>query len=232
MTDNHSEEDEIIHSWLKNASPWIKAVRREEIESRRLVTDRAIVEAVLSCQPHTVIDLGCGEGWLTRELAEHGLQVTGIDVVPELIEAARQSGKGEFKLLSYSDIASGNFINPVDALVCNFSLLGDESVENLLGGASKLLNPQGVLIIQTLHPVSACGDETYQDGWRAGSWSGFSDDFTDPAPWYFRMLGSWIKLLSSYQWQLRELIEPIHPTTGQPASVIFIAERATRATSA
>jgi hypothetical protein len=45
-------------------------------------------------------------------------------------------------------------------------------------------------IIQTLHPLIACGDFSYQDAWREGSWAGFSDDFTDLAPWYFRTLES------------------------------------------
>ena len=56
-----------------------------------------------------------------------------------------------------------------------------------------------------------------------GSWAGFSDDFTDPAPWYFRTLETWVGLIASSGLMLTELREPIHPTTNKPASVLFIA---------
>jgi ubiquinone/menaquinone biosynthesis C-methylase UbiE len=38
-----------------------------------------------------VLELGCGTGFLTRELAVAGAQVTAIDISPELLEAARSN---------------------------------------------------------------------------------------------------------------------------------------------
>lgn len=55
-------DGKIVDSWKHNASPWKNAVRGGEIESRRLVTDQAVLNAVLGCKPSTVVDLGCGEG--------------------------------------------------------------------------------------------------------------------------------------------------------------------------
>jgi 2-polyprenyl-3-methyl-5-hydroxy-6-metoxy-1,4-benzoquinol methylase len=37
----------------------------------------------------TVLELGCGAGYFTRELARSGAEVTAIDVSPELLEIAR-----------------------------------------------------------------------------------------------------------------------------------------------
>jgi 2-polyprenyl-3-methyl-5-hydroxy-6-metoxy-1,4-benzoquinol methylase len=213
----------IIDSWHKNASPWTNAVRSGEIESRKLITNQAIIDAVMSCSPQSVLDLGCGEGWLTRELVTKELSVIGVDVVPELIGKAKQAGGGEFHLFSYEEIQQGKVNISVDVIVCNFALFGKESVEGLFRTVKTLLNLNGLFIIQTLHPVIACGDFPYQDAWREGSWAGFSDDFTDPAPWYFRTLESWIKLFNDNGWRLIEMREPIHPKTQKPASVIFIA---------
>lgn len=200
-------------------------MRNNEIESRLLATNRAIVDAVLSRSPATALDIGCGEGWLVRTLAEHGVSATGVDVVPELIEQASRSGGGEFRIASYEAIAAGELDLTVDVAVANFSLIGKESVENLIRRVPSLLNARGALVIQTIHPRSVGGDLPYEDGWRSGSWAGFSDDFTDPAPWYFRTLESWLKLLEDSGLRLIESLEPLHPTSGQPASVIFIAER-------
>jgi len=57
-----SDEKSILTCWQTNAAAWIKAVRQQEIESRRLVTDTAIIDAVLSLGPKHVLDVGCGEG--------------------------------------------------------------------------------------------------------------------------------------------------------------------------
>jgi len=48
----------------------------------RLVTDRAILDAVLACRPRTVMDLGGGEGWLALALQQNGIEVTAVDAVP------------------------------------------------------------------------------------------------------------------------------------------------------
>ena len=214
----------IIDSWHTNATPWTSAVREQRIESRRLVTDRAVIDAVMSRKPESVLDLGCGEGWLVRALGAQGVRsVIGVDVVPALIDQARAAGGGEFRVASYEAIARGELEVTVDVAVANFALIGKEAVDELIHSTPKLLRPGGALVIQTLHPVIACGDLPYKDGWRTGSWAGFSDDFTDPAPWYFRTLESWVHLIASSSLTLVEMREPIHPVTSKPASVVFIA---------
>ena len=119
----------IVDSWLKNAKPWVTAVRENEIEieieieSRALITNKAIIDTILQRSPKTVLDIGCGEGWLVRELNKAGVSVLGIDVIPELVEAAKEEG-GEFKLISYDDLIQGAIKEKFNIIVCNFSLLG------------------------------------------------------------------------------------------------------------
>jgi SAM-dependent methyltransferase len=225
MADPLSDE-KIVESWLKNAEPWTAAVRENQIESRRLVTNRAIIETVLARHPRSVLDVGCGEGWLARALSQHGIDVVGVDAVPALIEQARRAGGGDFRVASYDDIIGGELKVVVDSAVANFSLIGKESVSGLLERLPGLLTAKGTLIIQTLHPLTVSGDAPYRDGWRAGSWSGFSDAFTDPAPWYFRTIESWVTLLVDSGLRLAEIREPFHPGIGRPASIIFVAEAA------
>ncbi|MEP6548614.1 MAG: class I SAM-dependent methyltransferase [Gammaproteobacteria bacterium] len=217
-------EAQIIRSWNTNAGPWARAVQAASIHSRKLVTDRAIVDAVLSLGPARVLDIGCGEGWLARALSASGIKVTGIDAVPELIAAAVQRGGGQFQVAEYGAIAERQLRGgPFDAAVCNFSLLGKESVESLLGAIGGYVGA-GHLIVQTLHPVAACGEQPYQDDWRAGSWLGFGAEFSDPAPWYFRTLASWLSMLRRNGLELLECREPTAPAAIAPASVIFICK--------
>lgn len=230
MSSDPLSDARIVDSWTRNAAPWTDAVRENRIESRKLVTNRAIIDAVVERASRTILDIGCGEGWLVRALAEHGISGIGVDVVPSLIEQAARAGGGDFRVASYEEIADGLLDVKVDAVVANFSLIGKESVEGVIRRTPELLERDGALIIQTLHPLVATGDQPYVDGWRQGSWAGFSSDFSDPAPWYFRTVETWHHLITECGFASIEVREPLHPATGKPASIIFIASQTSLAT--
>jgi 2-polyprenyl-3-methyl-5-hydroxy-6-metoxy-1,4-benzoquinol methylase len=215
-------EKKIVDSWKKNVSPWMKAIQYKEIESRRLVTDQTIVDTISAIPAKRIIDIGCGEGWLVRELSALGMCVTGIDAVEELVGKARELGGGSFEVLEYEKLTTDTIGEKYDVAVCNFSLLGNESVEHLFNTIPSILNDGGFIVIQTLHPRFSCGDLPYIDGWREGSWVGFSNEFCDPAPWYFRTTESWFKLFHSYGFTLNDVKEPINPKTGKVTSLILV----------
>lgn len=221
---SRSAESAILDAWHANAAAWAAAVRGGAIESRRRGTDRAIVDVVRAHAPRRVLDIGCGEGWLVRALAAAGADGLGVDAVPALVDAARALGGGEFRVLGYADLAAGLHGPRFDVAVANFALLGEGSAEAALRGMATLLAPGGVAIVQTLHPLIACGDAPYADGWREGSWAGCGPGFGAPAPWYFRTLEGWLNLFEVCGLQLRALREPLHPDTRRPVSVIFEAE--------
>lgn len=224
MSKELQQEAAILKSWGKNAQPWTEAIRQGQIESRLLATNQAMVGAILRRSPQSVLDLGCGEGWLTRDLTARGIETIGVDAVPALVEQARCQGDGQFMVASYENIAAGCLNLTVDVVACNFSLFGETSVEAVVQAIPSLLQPHGALIVQTLHPLIACGDLPYQDGWRQGSWAGFSSDFSDPAPWYFRTLASWVAMISRHGLSLVAIEEPLHPQTQRPISMLLIAE--------
>jgi 2-polyprenyl-3-methyl-5-hydroxy-6-metoxy-1,4-benzoquinol methylase len=220
-------ESHILASWAANAAAWTDAVRNREIESRVRATDAAAIAAVVDPKPRTVLDLGCGEGWLANELAGRGFNVLGVDAIPALVERAKGGGKASFEVAGYQQITeAGLGGRRFDLVVCNFALFGEESVPALVRRIPDLLAPGGAFVIQTLHPVVATGDQPYADGWRKGSWAGFSEAFTDPAPWYFRTLATWVSMFHLCGLALLEMREPVDPKTGKPASVIFIAHAA------
>ena len=69
------KEKKIIDSWTANAANWIDIIDNNGIESRKLVTNKAIVDAVCNSKPASVFDIGCGEGWLSLELYNRGIEV-------------------------------------------------------------------------------------------------------------------------------------------------------------
>ncbi|MFL6246402.1 MAG: class I SAM-dependent methyltransferase [Thermoanaerobaculia bacterium] len=209
------ELNRLRRSWDANARSWTEAVRNESIESRRLVTNAAIVETVRAYGGRRVLDLGCGEGWLARALAAHGHDVTGIDASAALIAEARALGSGEFFEMSYDQLAiDARF----DTIVANFSLL-DDRTEQVLTRLRPLVD--GHLIIQTTHPLFL-GGGIYADGWRTETFSNLPGEWREPMPWYFRTLGSWIRVLTGSGYRIVEVREPLYPDKGVPASIIFI----------
>ena len=163
MTDHDAR---IRQSWQANADAWTRAVREQRIESRRLVTDAAILGAIAEGPALRVLDIGCGEGWLCRALAARGSECVGVDASAPLVDSARTEGGARFEVMDYAAlIESGSSLGQFDVLVCNFALL-DEYIAPLLSALRERLNPGGRLLIQTVHPWAACRDEPYADGWR------------------------------------------------------------------
>ncbi|HET8791065.1 MAG TPA: methyltransferase domain-containing protein, partial [Modicisalibacter sp.] len=217
-------------SWDTNAQAWAQAIREGHIASRQ-VTDPAMAAAVLEQAPRRVLDLGCGEGWLSRELTTHNIAVVGVDACEALIESAREQG-GDFHALDYATLTRTQRVDlptvlhsDFDIVVANFSLL-DEDIEALLRRACEWLAPGGRLLIQTLHPWSALGNEKYLSGWRREDFQAFGDGFTASMPWYYRSLGDWLTLLASAGLSLERLEEPLQPETHRPLSMMMHCQSA------
>ncbi len=223
MNADDAAESRITAGWSHHGNAWIRAVREHRIPNRDTITDQALVDAILERRPGRLLDLGCGEGWLARRLAPHGIRVTGIDAAAPLVAAARSRGGGEFRVANYADLPTD--LGLFDLAVSNFSLLGREAVDHLLAILPQHLMPHGALLIQTLHPLTVIsGNGIYADGWREDSWAAFSEEVKDPPPWYFRTLASWVDLLGCRHWQLRQLREPMAKGAALPASLLLLAQ--------
>ncbi len=214
-------EQDILDSWRDNARPWIAAIRNGEIASREQLTNQVIIDAVCAHAPQRLLDVGCGEGWLCRALSQRGIETVGIDAEPALIDAARAAG-GQFAVMTYQQLPQWTPDSPFDLLVCNFSLLGKDSVDAVFDASTRLLAPQGWLLIQTLHPDTV---EAQQSSWRAGSWDGFSDQFCHPAPWYCRRLDDWLTLYQQHDFAPPALTAPTLPGQTTPASLLLAGQR-------
>jgi 2-polyprenyl-3-methyl-5-hydroxy-6-metoxy-1,4-benzoquinol methylase len=214
----------MIESWERNAAAWTDAVRGRRIASRRAGTDAAIVAAVLRGPSASIIDIGCGEGWLARELAGHGCAVVGIDACAALIGAARALGGARFEAIGYGAIeARAREIGaPFDVAVCNFSLL-DADIVPALRATGGLLPAHGRLVIQTVHPWIANGDGEYADGWREETFADFGPSFVASMPWYFRTLASWTEAIEASGFAIARCEEPADPASGKPLSLLLTA---------
>lgn len=112
--------------------------------------DRAMIGAFteLVDRGASVLDVGCGTGVATATLAAAGLDVTGIDLSPNMIAQAQQHNPGlEFRIGSMLDleVADGS----VGGLCAWYSIIHvpDEHLPRAFAEFRRVLGPDGVLLL-------------------------------------------------------------------------------------
>jgi SAM-dependent methyltransferase len=110
--------------------------------------DAAFIRRHLVGRAGPVLDLGCGPGYWTAYLHRLGVQVTGVDLVPEFIGHARASHPGpEFRLGSMTDRHAPE--HAVTGVLSWYSTIHvpPGELDGVLAGFRRLLAPSGVLVI-------------------------------------------------------------------------------------
>jgi SAM-dependent methyltransferase len=123
-----------------------------------------------------VVDVACGHGRITRELARRGAQATGIDISAKLIGKAREIEEHEPLGLRYlhADMAAARTLSDerFDAATCNFGLSDIDDLDPAIAAVSAALHPRGCFVFSILHPCFA-GGKDISGAWPAdGSYYG------------------------------------------------------------
>lgn len=133
-------------------TPW---ERYGEVAAGELAVRLDREEAGRPDRPGRALDLGCGRGHKTRELARRGWEAVGVDVVAEAVEAARAAGGPEATfvvgdLVDLGSLGLGSFDLFLD-LGCFEHLVGEERV--LAGrGITALADPGATLLMLEFQP--------------------------------------------------------------------------------
>ncbi|MBQ1261110.1 MAG: class I SAM-dependent methyltransferase [Clostridia bacterium] len=101
-----------------------------------------------------VLDLGCGTGRMTLELARRGYDMTGVDYSPEMLDVARDAlekeGLADKTLLLCQDIREFELYGTVDVALCCLDTMNHltkpKDFRTALSLVHNYLNPDGLFI--------------------------------------------------------------------------------------
>jgi len=105
----------------------------------------------------SVLDIGCGTGRQCIVLHRHGLQATGVDISPAMLEVARSHSPQSISYLCLDATRTGFPDCSFDAVNFSFALHENElpTIQALLLEGKRVLKPQGVLLIADYLPSSS-----------------------------------------------------------------------------
>jgi trans-aconitate 2-methyltransferase len=137
-----------------------------------------------------ILDLGCGTGHLTAQIAALGAEVIGLDASPAMVEQARRT----YPQLTFvvGDARDFTLKQPVDAVLSNAALHWVQPPEPVVDCVRRALQPGGRFVadlggrgnVQAIRTALAqAATRCSMPGWRE--------------PWYFPSLGEYAGLLET-----------------------------------
>jgi trans-aconitate methyltransferase len=167
--------------------------------------------ALLQPQPNELIlDLGCGTGHLTNQIAQSGARVIGLDNSPSMLATARQNyPQLEFRL---ADAADFTLAEQFDAVFSNAALHWVTRAEAAVACIARALKPQGRLVAEfggkgnVRHIVAAVQAVLYELTGQTISHS-----------WYFPSIVEYGSLLEKHGLELRQALLFDRPTVLEDA---------------
>jgi 2-polyprenyl-3-methyl-5-hydroxy-6-metoxy-1,4-benzoquinol methylase len=223
-------------AWNAGAEAWDFFVESGADYYRHAVHGPALLAACEPLPGRQVLDLGCGQGYFSRQLAGRGARVSAIDLSPELLALAETRESRERLGIRYRQLTAAAVVDqwPPDSfdLVTGCMSLQDMAdVSGALRGAAAILRSGGRLVFSVLHPATDTPirewerDETgrkrllkldryFETGPGICHWNMSRLKYHWSTPYWRRTLSEWTTLLVDAGFAIRLLHEP-RPTPEQ-----------------
>ncbi len=145
--------------WEEQAAAWIAWARSPD-DSYWFYRD-AFFELLPQPMSRTV-EVGCGEGRVTRDLVARGHRVTAVDASPTLLDAAREADPAsEYVIADAAELPFGD--GSFDLAVAYNSLMDMDDMDGAIHELGRVLRPGGRLCLCVTHPVNDAGRFEHDD---------------------------------------------------------------------
>ena len=137
----------------------------------------------------TILEIGCGTGYFTRELTRHGADIVAIDVSPDLLEIAKAKYSATNVRYEIQNACALTYADAMFDSVVGSSILHHLEIEEALREIYRVLKPGGTIYFtepNMLNPQIAMQKNI---------------------PWIKRRLGDSPDETAFFRWPLRRLLE-------------------------
>jgi trans-aconitate methyltransferase len=150
---------------------------------------------LLAAQPgERILDLGCGTGQLTAEIAHSGAQVVGLDNSADMLESARKNFPELTFVLGHA--ARFDFSQPFDAVFSNAVLHWVKDADGAVASSARALRPGGRFVAE----FGGKGNiATVQAAFRAV----LGPAADEQSPWYYPSVGDYAPILERHGLEVR-----------------------------
>jgi SAM-dependent methyltransferase len=141
-------------AWNAGAKEWAAHVRGHGDGPEH--AHDAVIRELLPPPAGLTVDVGCGEGRWTRELAERGYDVVGVDRSDGLVAEARKADpQGRYEI---ADAGALPFEDGAAALALSLNVLMHVvELEDAIAELARILAGGGALVLGLTHPVAEAG---------------------------------------------------------------------------
>jgi ubiquinone/menaquinone biosynthesis C-methylase UbiE len=148
----------------KTFDKWAQNGRAELMEIEHGKNVRKFLQTISFDKAFTFLDVGCGNGWVVRKIAEQSNcnKAIGVDKSKKMIMQAKKKKKYSKENYIYTDIESWKYKGKFDFIFSMESLYYADSIEKALEKIYKLLKPGGKLF---------CGTDFYTDNKATVRWA-------------------------------------------------------------
>jgi ubiquinone/menaquinone biosynthesis C-methylase UbiE len=141
--------------WERQAEAWVRWAREPGHDSYWLFHRDRFLE-LLPPPGRLTVDVGCGEGRLSRDLKELGHTVVAVDRSPTMIRHAREADP-ELDVREADAAALPLEDGSADLVVSFMSLMNTDDVEAAVREAARVLAPAGRYCVAIVHPLNTAG---------------------------------------------------------------------------
>jgi ubiquinone/menaquinone biosynthesis C-methylase UbiE len=149
-------------AWEEQAPNWIRWAREPGHDSYWVFHREAFLDS-LPAPGRLTLDIGCGEGRVSRDLRALGHRVIGVDTAPSMVAAAREADPGgDYLVASAADMPFED--GAADLAVAFMVLMDLDEMPLALREISRVLGPGGRLVAPVVHPLNSAGVFSPRDG--------------------------------------------------------------------